>query len=62
MIEVMSPLKFFKSKASLNSFMPRYVNEFGIPELLSTLFSLSIRAFSLPKSLLVVAEIFNFFP
>ena len=41
--------------------MPNYVDEFGIPKLLSTLFNLSIRAFSLPKFLLVELKVL-FFP
>ena len=57
----LSPLKNFESKVSLNSLMPKYVDKFGIPELLSTLFSLSIRTFLLPKFLLVVAKSFVFF-
>ena len=40
--------------------MPKYVDEFGIPESLSTLFNLSIRAFSLPEFLLVVVQSFIF--
>ena len=56
----LSPLKIFESKVSLNSLMPKSVDEFGIPESLSTFFSLSNRAFSLPKFLLVVARIYIF--
>ena len=51
-----SPVNNFDSKASLNSLMPKYVDEFG------TLFSLPIRAFSLPKFLFVVAKSLIFFP
>ena len=52
----LSTVKIFESKASLKSLMPKHVDELGIPGLLSTLFSLSIRSFSLPKFLFVVAE------
>ena len=60
--KTLSPAKIFESTASLNSLMLKYVDEFGISESLSTLFSLSIRAFSLPKFLFVVHKSLIFFP
>ena len=54
----LSPSKICDSKPSLNSLMPKYMDKFGIPESMSTLF----RGFSLPKFLLVVAKHLFFFP
>ena len=56
------PVKIFESKEPLNSLMPKLVDESRISESLSTLFSLPIRAFLVPKFLSVVAKSLIFFP
>ena len=58
----LSLVKYFESKASLNSLMSKYVDELGISGSLRTLFVLWIRTFPLPKSPFLVAKSVIFFP